>query len=53
MNEVAVSSTIDINSITVDSSYEGPILPDDNIVTLQFINDLLLHLKAEKKLHIK
>lgn len=42
---------IDYNSIEVESTYEGPHLP--NPITLDFIKQLIEYFKNQKKLHIK
>lgn len=45
------SHTLDYKTIQVDQSYTGPRLNDDELPTQSFINELIAHYKAEKRLH--
>ncbi|KAI8825656.1 Serine/threonine-protein phosphatase 5 [Fimicolochytrium jonesii] len=42
----------DVDSMVVDSSYDGPHLPETG-VTLEFVKDMLEHMRKQKKLHRK
>jgi serine/threonine-protein phosphatase 5 len=42
----------DLDAISVEPSYDGPVLPDTGI-TLEFVKQMMEHLKVEKKLHKK
>lgn len=53
VNDVPVSETIDLSSFAVDSSYTGPSIGDDNKITLEFVKQMMDHLRKEQKLHIK
>jgi len=46
-----VSETIDVNSIVIDSSYDGIHMPEK--ITKEFVVDLISELKKQKKLHLK
>lgn len=48
----AVSETIDVEAITVESSYTGPHLVNGK-VTLEFMQELMELYKQQKKLHRK
>jgi len=50
-DEALPSQTMDPDSITVDSSYDGVHLPEP--ITKQFVLDLIESLKNQKKLHMK
>jgi len=50
-NETPVSQTIDADSIAIDASYDGPHL--DEVISLDFVKNLIAHLKSQKKLHLK
>eukprot|EP00741_Cyanophora_paradoxa_P015522 tig00020902_g14983.t1 len=41
----------DLQSISVESDYDGPRLPDDGSVSVEFCKALLDHMKAQKRLH--
>ncbi|PRP73190.1 serine/threonine-protein phosphatase 5 [Planoprotostelium fungivorum] len=51
-DEKPLSETLDVESISVESSYDGPHLMDGK-VDLSFVQQLVAHLKAQKKLHTK
>mmetsp|Transcript_21885 Transcript_21885/g.70470 ORF Transcript_21885/g.70470 Transcript_21885/m.70470 type:complete len:507 (+) Transcript_21885:76-1596(+) len=44
------SETIDVDSIAVESSYEGPVLPETGI-TLGFVKELMSTFEAQKLVH--
>jgi len=46
------SSAVDIDSITIESTYDGPHLSGDSI-TAEFVRDLIEHFKSQKLLHRK
>jgi serine/threonine-protein phosphatase 5 len=48
-----VSETINIDTITVEDSYDGPHLDANGKVTLQFMEELMQRYKDQKKLHKK
>ena len=50
-NEVPISESIDLTTIDVDTDYKGPRL--ENEITIEFIKELINHLKEQQKLHIK
>lgn len=50
---IRVCDTIDPNSFTVDESYTGPRLQQNDAVTLDFINDMLNAFRDQKPLHIR
>lgn len=47
------SDSIDLNSFSVDSSYQGPRLPEDGTVTLEFVKDMIETFKNQKLVHKK
>ena len=49
----SVEENIDFDSITVESSYDGPHLSSDGVVTMSFVRELLDHFKSQKLLHRK
>jgi len=49
--EKPLSETIELDSISVESSYDGPHIKES--VDLVFVKDLIQHLKAQKKLHTR
>ncbi|CAG0913741.1 unnamed protein product [Notodromas monacha] len=51
--KVCVSSTISVDEIDVETSYTGPRLKDDKLVTKEFLVDLLETFKRREKLHRK
>ncbi|RKO88807.1 Metallo-dependent phosphatase-like protein [Blyttiomyces helicus] len=48
----ALEALGDIDAIVVEPTYDGPRLPETGI-TLEFVTELLAHLRAQKKLHRK
>lgn len=50
---IRVCDTIDPNSFSVDESYTGPRLAQNNVVTLDFINAMLDAFRDQKPLHIR
>lgn len=51
-NKVSLVESLDLESMTIESDYNGPCLAD-NKVTKEFMEDLLPFLKDQKKLHKK
>ncbi|XP_046859960.1 serine/threonine-protein phosphatase 5-like [Xenia sp. Carnegie-2017] len=51
-NKKSFSETLDVDSIVVESSYDGPHL-EDGKVTLKFLQELLERFKNQKKIHRK
>lgn len=50
---IRVCDTIDPNSFTVDESYTGPRLQQNDTVSLDFINEMLNAFRNQKALHIR
>ncbi|XP_076097475.1 serine/threonine-protein phosphatase 5-like isoform X2 [Mytilus galloprovincialis] len=50
VEEKPVSETIDLESLTIEGDYSGPVL-EDGKVTLKFVQDLLDTFRDQKKLH--
>ncbi|CAB3977518.1 Serine threonine- phosphatase 5 [Paramuricea clavata] len=48
----SLAESLDVNSIAVDNSYDGPHL-EDGKVTLDFVQQLLTRFKDQKKIHKK
>ncbi|XP_031565648.1 serine/threonine-protein phosphatase 5-like [Actinia tenebrosa] len=51
--EKAVFDTIDIDSIVVEDSYDGPVIDDKQGYTLDFIKQMMETFKEQKKIHRK
>ncbi|KAI9099290.1 Metallo-dependent phosphatase-like protein [Phlyctochytrium arcticum] len=49
----AVELIGDVDSMTVEPSYDGPHFPATGGITLDFVKDMLDHMKQQKKLHRK
>lgn len=49
----SLESAIDFSSITVEPSYEGMKWEDDQLISLDFINDMIQKFEKQKKLHRK
>lgn len=49
----AVELLGNLDNMVVEASYDGPVLADDSVVTLPFIEHLMNHMKAKKLLHKK
>ena len=49
----SVADNLNLESIAVEASYDGPRLGDDGKVTVEFMDQLLEHYRAQKTLHRK
>ncbi|XP_021945606.1 serine/threonine-protein phosphatase 5 [Folsomia candida] len=52
-NKKCVAESVDIEAIAVERDYSGPRLENGDIVTLQFVKDLMEWYKSQKTLHRK
>ncbi|XP_066911519.1 serine/threonine-protein phosphatase 5-like [Clytia hemisphaerica] len=52
-NKVSLVESLDLESMTIESTYEGPSLDEDGKVTKEFMDKLLPYLKNQKKIHKK
>ncbi|XP_028031383.1 serine/threonine-protein phosphatase 5 [Bombyx mandarina] len=50
--EVNIADSINLDSMTIEDEYEGPML-EDGKVTLNFVKELMEYYKQQKKLHKK
>jgi len=51
--KVSIIDSLDLESMSIESSYDGPCLDENGKVTQEFMEKLLPYLKDQKKLHKK
>ena len=51
--KVVVSDTIDLNNFAVDAAHDGPKIPEDGQITLEFVMAMIERFRNQKTIHKK
>lgn len=51
--QVKVSDSIELDTITVENTYDGPRLGENHTVTANFVKDMILQFKNCKAIHLR